>query len=189
TENKLKATIGKYLDIRKIIVNREEISGPVTELLGAITLAGVLYYKATLVTQGQGTTGDFMSYLAALAFLQKPIKNLQDVYVRLQNMIVATSRVFEVLENKNEVPQVENPKPFPKDFNSIEFKDVSFQYTEDTPLLKQINLNVKRGEVVALVGESGSGKSSLVNLLERFYDPTHGQILIDGVPIKEIDLI
>ncbi len=188
TEKKLTSTINKYLDIRRIIVNREEISGPVTEMLGAITIAGVLYYKATMVIQGEGTTGDFMSYLTALAFIQKPIKNLQDAYVRVQNMVVATSRVFDVLKNPNEVPQAKSPKPFPKNFKDIEFKNVSFQYTEDTPLLKNINLKVKRGEVVALVGESGSGKSSLVNLLERFYDPLEGEILIDGVPIEEMDL-
>ena len=188
TEGKLFSTVKKYLDIRKIIVSREEISGPVTELLGAITLACVLYYKATLVIDGVGTTGDFMSYLAALAFIQKPIKNLQDVYVRLQNMIVATSRVYEVLENPNEVPQAANPKKFPHNFDEIEFKNVNFGYSEESNLLKNINLKIKKGEVIALVGESGSGKSSLVNLLERFYDPTSGQILIGNTPIDQIEL-
>lgn len=188
TENKLLSTITKYLDMRRIIVNREEISGPVTELLGAITFAAVLYYKATLVIAGQGTTGDFMSYLAALAFIQRPIKNLQDAYVRFQNMLVATDRVFEVLDDPNEVPQIANPKPFPKNFDQIKFSNVGFSYTQDSDLLKNINLSVKRGEVVALVGESGSGKSSLVNLLERFYDPTQGNITIGGIPITDIDL-
>lgn len=188
TENKLLATIKKYLDVRKIIVNREEIAGPVTELLGAITFAAVLYYKAGLVIDGKGTTGDFMSYLTALAFIQKPIKNMQDAYVRFQNMLVASARVTEVLNDPNEVPQSANPQNFPKDFDKIQFKNVGFSYTKDSNLLKDINLTVKKGEVIALVGESGSGKSSLVNLLERFYDPTKGQILIGETPIQDIDL-
>jgi len=188
TESKLAATIKKYLVTRKLIVNREESAGPVTELLGAITLACVIYYKATLVISGAGTTGDFMSYLTALAFLQKPIKTIQEAYVRFQNMLVSTSRVFEVLNDTSEVPQLENAKPFPKDFNKIQFNNVGFSYTEDSPLLKNVNLTVKKGEIVALVGESGSGKSSLVNLLERFYDPSQGTITIGDTPINEIDL-
>src|SRR5690606_34476227 len=124
TENKLAATIKQYLATRKLIVNREESAGPVTELLGAVTLACVIYYKATLVINGQGTTGDFMSYLTALAFLQKPIKTIQEAYVRFQNMLVSTSRVFDVLDDPNEVPQIANPKPFPKDFNKIQFSNV-----------------------------------------------------------------
>lgn len=188
TESKLTKTLSKYLDLRKTILNREEIAGPVTELLGAITFAAVLYYKAGLVISGEGTTGDFMSYLTALAFIQRPIKNLQDSYVRFQNMIVATGRIFEVLNDPNEVPQVQDPKSFPKDFDKIEFKDVGFTYNNETQILKEINLTVRKGEVIALVGESGSGKSTLVNLLERFYDPTSGQIKIGDVPINEIDL-
>jgi subfamily B ATP-binding cassette protein MsbA len=188
TEKKLLSTITKYLDIRKIIVNREEIAGPVTEFLGAVTFAGVLYYKATQVIDGHGTTGDFMSYLAALAFIQKPIKNLQDAFVRFQNMLVAAVRVDEVLKDPNEVPQSPNPVPFPKAFESIQFKNVGFSYTKGLETLKNVNISIKKGEIVALVGESGSGKSTLMNLLERFYDPTHGQILVDNTPINEIDL-
>lgn len=103
-------------------------------------------------------------------------------------MLVSTSRVFEVLNDPNEVPQIANAKPFPKDFSKIQFSNVGFSYTEDTQLLKNVNLTVKKGEIIALVGESGSGKSSLVNLLERFYDPTHGTISIGDTPINEIDL-
>ncbi len=188
TEKKLLTTITKYLDLRKIILNREEIAGPVTELLGALTFAAVLYYKATQVIEGKGTTGDFMSYLAALAFIQKPIKNLQDAYVRFQNMIVAVGRVDEVLRDTNEVPQSANPKPFPKYFSQIQFKNISFNYTKEQTLLKGINLSIKKGEIIALVGESGSGKSTLVNLLERFYDPTQGEIFVGDIPLNEIDL-
>jgi subfamily B ATP-binding cassette protein MsbA len=189
TEKKLSTTLKKYLDIRKIIVDREEIAGPVTEFLGAITFAVVLYYKATQVIAGTGTTGEFMSYLAALAFLQKPLKNLQDAYVRFQNMLVATVRVHEVLTDPNEVPQSSHPQPFPKYFDSIEFKNVGFSYTKDLETLKNVNISVKKGEIVALVGESGSGKSTLMNLLERFYDPTNGEILVGNTPIQQIDLM
>ncbi|MEK7355333.1 MAG: ATP-binding cassette domain-containing protein, partial [Bdellovibrionota bacterium] len=136
----------------------------------------------------QGIDGArFVSFLVAAGLLQAPIKKLQDAGVKIQQSVVVTERVFSILDSTSEVPQAKNPRPFPRDWKTITFKNVSFKYGGELTL-KNVNLTVKRGEIVALVGESGSGKSTLVNLLERFYDPTSGEILIDDVPLDQIDL-
>lgn len=186
--SRLKRNLDKFLSLRKIIITREELAGPSTELLASITISGVFFYAATMVIKGETTIGSFMSYLTALAIMQAPLKKLQDAFVRLQGMIVSIHRVFDVLDAKEEVPQIANPKPFPQNWDYIEFRNISFKYEDGTSTIKNINLKVKRGEMIALVGESGSGKSTLVNLLERFYEPTSGDISIGGVSIKEMSL-
>jgi ATP-binding cassette subfamily B protein/subfamily B ATP-binding cassette protein MsbA len=179
----------KYLGLRKLVLIREEIAGPSTEFLASITVACVFYYAATVVISGQSTVGAFMSYLTALAIMQAPLKKLQDAFIRLQGMVVSTERVFELLDAKEEVTEVENPKPFPQDWKTIEFKNVSFHYENgNIGTLKNINLQVKRGEMIAIVGESGSGKSTLLNLLERFYEPVSGTIEIGGINIRDMRL-
>jgi ATP-binding cassette subfamily B protein/subfamily B ATP-binding cassette protein MsbA len=116
-----------------------------------------------------------------------PIKKIQNAHVRLQQTVVVTERIFQLLESTMQVPQSANPLPFPKDWEQIRFKNVSFAYGAE-PVLQNIDVTIHRGEIVALVGESGSGKSTIVNMLERFFDPTEGEILIDGVPLNQFDL-
>lgn len=185
---RLDKTLKDYLTHRAKIIAREEVAGPISEFIGSIVFAMICVYMADQIIGGQSSTGTFMSFVAALAQFQPPIKKLQDAYIRLQQTVAATHRLFEILEDKNEVPQSKSNKKFPLDFNEVRFANVSFAY-DQRPILKDINLSVKRGEVVALVGESGSGKSTLVNLIERFFEPTRGSILIGNTPIDEIDLM
>ena len=105
----------------------------------------------------------------------------------MQQTSVAIDRIYSTLDDPNEVPIAAGAKPFPKDWQTIEFKDVSFQYG-DKAVLKNLNIQIRRGQVMALVGESGSGKSTIINLLMRFFDATSGQITIGGTPIEDIDL-
>ncbi len=188
-QNEMKTRLDKvsdlYLKLRSKVISREEAAGPITEFIGSITFAGVLFYSGGQIIKGASSLGDFMSYAAALAILQMPIKKIQEAFVRLQGAVVCTRRIFDILENTSTVPQKENPKSFPMDWNEIQFKNVSFSY-DSAPVIKNINLTVKRGEVIALVGESGCGKSTLMNLLERFYDPTGGQILIGNSNIQDL---
>jgi ATP-binding cassette subfamily B protein/subfamily B ATP-binding cassette protein MsbA len=185
---RLLKSIGEYIDLRKLIVGREEAASPITGFIGACTVACVLYYTATGIINGTYTLGSFMSFMTALAIMQRPIKALQDTVVRTQVMLAATHRVFEVFDNNSVVPVLANPKPFPQNFKIIEFKNISFRYHPESPVLKNLDLKINRGEIVALVGESGSGKSTIVNLMERFYEPVTGEILIDGININQFDL-
>lgn len=185
--SRLKKSMDHYIDTRRKIVSREEAVSPINEFLASNLVMGLVLYMMSLILQSKATGGEFLAFLFAAGQLQNPIKRLQESFVRVQQTVVVTDRLFGLIESDDRVPQAQNPRRFPLDWKTIEFRDVRFRYGDDD-VLKGISLTVKRGEVIALVGSSGSGKSTLVNLLERFYDPTAGEILVDGVSLKEFDL-
>ncbi|MGB9699049.1 MAG: lipid A export permease/ATP-binding protein MsbA [Thermodesulfobacteriota bacterium] len=160
------------------------LSHPLMEFLGGLGIAFIVFYGGYNVIKGAATPGTFFSFLAALLMLYEPVKRLSGVNNTIQQGLAAASRIFEVLDA---VPEIRN-KPGAKTIHSItqgiEFQDVSFRYEEEW-VLKNINLQIKAGEVVAFVGASGGGKTTLLNLLPRFYDVSSGRILIDGVDIRD----
>lgn len=186
-ERRFQSSLDHYLQTARKIIAREQAVSPINEFVISFLIMGFALYSINQVLGGIADSSKFIGFLAAAGFLQAPIKKLQDAGVKIQQSIVVTERVFSMLESHSEVTEISQPRPFPSDWKTITFKDVSFNYGGEN-VLKNINLTIQRGEVVALVGESGSGKSTLVNLLERFYDPTSGQILIDDIPINEIGL-
>ncbi|WP_415061682.1 ABC transporter ATP-binding protein [Bdellovibrio sp.] len=177
----------KYLDIRKTVYKRQEAAGPATEFIATVIVLGVLLYTSYEVAAGRSTPGTFIGFITSLLMINQPIKRFQEAYVRIQEVTISVQRIFAIIEDPSEVPESPINKPFPKDWKKITYKNVSFSYGKDL-ILKNINLEIRRGEVVALVGASGSGKSTIVNLLERFFDATSGEILIDDVNILDINL-
>lgn len=176
-----------YLKNRLKIHKRAELTSPVTELIATSVIMVIFTYIGLEITKGAATFGDFGSYLGALMLLQSPIKKFQESFVKVQETVVSLERVYSILDNQNIVNEIDNPVPFPKQWSEIKFKELGFKY-QDQWVLQDINLNLKKGEVVAIVGESGSGKSTLVNLLQRFFDPTRGGIYIDDTEIRSIKL-
>ena len=136
---------------------------------------------------GRFAVGDFLSFVTAVFMLTDSVKKVQGGFIKIQQSAVALERLHSIMEEKNVVPQIESPKPFPEHWKDIQFRNVSFRY-ESTDVLRNVNLTIKRGESVALVGSSGAGKSTLINLLPRFFDPTVGEVLIGGTPISEMPL-
>lgn len=183
-KQRLMVVVDAYLHARRKIISRQESAGPITEFVGVVAFAGAAFYIGVEIIHERATVGSFVSYIAALGMLQNPIKKIQDGYIRLQQTVASVDRIFEVLNDPREVPESAHPKTFPKDWQTIDFQNVSFQYNERS-IVQQINFSVKRGEVIALVGESGSGKSTLMNLLERFIDPSGGSILIGETDIRD----
>ncbi len=161
------------------------ISHPLMETLGGLGIAAIVFYGGYNVIRGSATPGTFFSFLAALLMLYEPVKRLSNVNNSIQQGLAGASRIFEILDT---VPEIHN-KPGARKLKTvsaeIEFQDVSFKYEEDQ-ILRNINLKIKVGEVVAFVGASGGGKTTLVNLLPRFYDVSSGRILIDGVDIRDM---
>jgi len=176
-----------YLSLRKKIHSRIEIMGPVTEFTATIIVFGILLYISNEIADGHATMGSFVSYVASLLTINQPIKKFQESYVRIQEVTVSARRIYSIIDDPHVVPESQKNLPFPKDWKAITYKNVSFAYGKDL-ILKNVNLVINRGEQLALVGESGSGKSTIVNLLERFFDATSGEILIDGVNILDINL-
>lgn len=179
--------LNKSLLLRKKIIKRQEASGPITEIVTATVIGLVLFYKGQQILEGTSNLGHFMAYFTALSLIQPSVKRLQESIVKLQPTLSATNRIFDILNIKDDVREISQSEPFPSSWEYIAFNNLSFSY-EKIPVLKDINLKVRRGEVVALVGESGSGKSTLVNLIERFYDPTKGSIYIGNVDISKMTL-
>jgi len=173
------------LTLKSVTINA--LSSPFMEFLGGIGIAAIIFYGGNQVINGKSTPGTFFSFLTALIMLYEPIKRLTNVNNTIQQGIAGAERVFSLIDN---VPDIQN-KPgalaLPKISREIELRDVTFCY-EETPVLKNINLKMKAGDVIAFVGMSGGGKTTLVNLIPRFYDVTTGQILIDDVDIREVTM-
>jgi subfamily B ATP-binding cassette protein MsbA len=160
------------------------ISHPLMEFLGGVGIACIVFYGGYNVIQGRATPGTFFSFLAALLMLYEPVKRLSGVNNTVQQGLAAATRVFEVLDTVPEIQDKPGVRALPGVSREVEYQDVSFKYEEDW-VLKNINLRIQVGEMVAFVGASGGGKTTLVNLLPRFYDVTAGRILIDGVDIRD----
>jgi subfamily B ATP-binding cassette protein MsbA len=155
------------------------------ETLGGLGIAFIVFYGGYNVIQGVATPGTFFSFLAALLMLYEPVKRLSSVNNTIQQGLAAASRIFEVLDTVPEIRSAPGAKPLTSIAKGIEYQDVSFKYEEDW-VLKNINLRIKAGEVVAFVGVSGGGKTTLINLLPRFYDVTSGKVLIDGWDTRDV---
>jgi ATP-binding cassette subfamily B protein/subfamily B ATP-binding cassette protein MsbA len=177
----------EFLHSRSKAISREEASGPVSEILAAGFGALLLMYIGHEALGGRFAVGDFLSFVTSVFMLTDSVKKVQSGYIKIQQSAVALERLHGIMEEKDTVPQLESPKPFPEHWKEIEFRNVSFRY-ESTEVLKRINLTIRRGETVALVGSSGAGKSTLINLLPRFFDPTNGEVLIGGMSLKEMPL-
>jgi subfamily B ATP-binding cassette protein MsbA len=177
----------KYLETRREILSREESAGPISESITMVFVCVLLLYTTYKVFHDDFTFPDFTGFLLAMGVLQDSIRKLQDAYIRIQQGAVALDRLHDVLDSQPSLQDDPNPVPFPKDWKTIEFRNVSFAFRDEL-VLKNVSMTIGRSETIAFVGSSGSGKSTLVNLLQRFFDSTSGQILIGGVDIKKIRL-
>ncbi|MEJ5350650.1 MAG: ABC transporter ATP-binding protein [Melioribacteraceae bacterium] len=170
------------------ITRIRNIASPTTEFLSVIVGVVIIYFGAQLVLVEKSiTASQFIGFLFAIFQLMPPIKELSSVNNRIQESSAAADRIFEILDTEPNIKNVENPISI-NDFNdSIEFEHVYFKYDDSEDyVLEDINFKVEKGKIIALVGSSGSGKTTLVDLIPRFYDPTEGRILLDGIDIKNI---
>ena len=159
------------------------------EVIGVVGVASIIWYGGFLVINGSMTPGEFFSFLTAMFMAYTPIRKLSGSNNVIQQALAAAERVFGVLDLKTEQDVEKGRLELPRIAQSVTFDDVTFHYeSQSVPALNDINLTIRAGEVVALVGSSGSGKTTLVNLIPRFYEPTAGRILIDGVDIQSYTL-
>lgn len=163
------------------------VSGPFMEFLGGLGIAAIVFYGGYQVIQGTSTPGTFFSFLTALIMLYEPVKRLTNVNNTIQQGIAGAVRVFQILDLESVIRNRPGAVSIPRAAGDIRIEGVSFRY-DDTPVLRNIRLAVRPGEIVAFVGSSGAGKTTLVNLIPRFYDVTEGRIILDGKDIRDITL-
>jgi subfamily B ATP-binding cassette protein MsbA len=169
---------------------RRDLASPSSEFLGVVVLCGILWFGGRLVLAGNAgglEPEGFIMYVGIFTQIINPSKSLSTSFYNLQRGSAAIARIEEILQAPVKVEQNENGQRLGTFNSSIEFKNVSFLY-EDKVILNKINLKIEKGKTVALVGSSGAGKSTLADLIPRFHDVTHGELLIDGVNIKDYSL-
>ncbi len=173
------------MNMKAVSVNA--ISSPFMEFLGGIGIAAIVFYGGYQVIQGHSTPGTFFSFLTALLMLYEPVKRLTSVNNTIQQGIAGAARVFGIIDLEPEIQNRPDARTLPGISEKIELRNVSFRY-EKKDVLKNINIKIKTGEIIAFVGMSGGGKTTLVNLIPRFYDVTDGAILIDGMDIRDVTI-
>jgi subfamily B ATP-binding cassette protein MsbA len=174
--------------IKNKILNRRDLASPVSETLGVIILCGVLWFGGKLVLNGEILSGSsFIAYVALFSQIINPSKALSQAAYNVTRGNATLDRLNEILEAPLTVEEIANPIAIVSFKESIEFENVQFLY-QDTTILKNINLSIKKGKSVALVGSSGAGKSTLADLVPRFHDVSAGNLLIDGKNIKAYSL-
>ncbi len=161
---------------------------PMMHIIISIGIAGTIWYGSYLIKSNQITSGDFVAFMTALLMLYTPVKNIGKNFTSVQMSFMAIERVFDFLEMKMSVSEKKDAPELQPIQHKIEYKNVVFSYDGKKTILNNINLTVHKGEKIALVGNSGGGKTTLVNLLPRFYELTQGEILIDGISIKDVSL-
>jgi len=162
---------------------------PIMEILTGIIIGGFIYYTGLIVSTGEIQINNFFSFLTAMMLAYQPFRSLATINMVIYEGAAAAERVFGVIDTQINVKEVDGSNKLKIDKANIEFKDVSFTYPNTNKhAIKDVNISIKGGEIVALVGQSGAGKSTILNLLPRFYDPEKGQVKIDGQNISNISL-
>ena len=179
--------IGGFMKHQMRIFRVNAMSFPIMELVAGFGIAGVLFYGGLRVAAGEATAGTLMSFLAAVIMLYEPVKRLSGANNQIQQGLAAAERIFDILDEEIIVSDAPDAKVLSDFQHAISFEDVGLCYAgTEKPVLANINLEIKSGQVVALIGRSGAGKSSLANLVPRFMDVSEGRVLLDGHDVRAL---
>ncbi len=178
----------EYRRIQNRLMRRRSLAHPMSEFLGTIVIVVILWFGGSLILGGNNSLSaqEFIAYIALFYSIINPAKNLTNAYYSIQKGLAAMERIDVILSAESSIKEPEHPVQINGFNQNIEYRHVHFAYQKDKLVLKDINIAIPKGKTIALVGQSGSGKSTFVDLLPRFYDVTEGEILIDGVNIKQI---
>lgn len=170
------------------INRRYYLAHPVSEFFGTVLIAILLWFGGTLILGDHSSidAATFIYYLVIFYSIINPAKDLSKATYGIRRGMASLERIDRILDTNNAIREIDKPKQIP-DFQSvIRYEDVSFSYQSDRPVLKHVNLDIHKGQTIALVGQSGSGKTTMADLLPRFYDPNQGRITIDGIDIRDV---
>jgi len=179
----------RLLDLALKDINIDELSKAVIEVLGAVSIVGIVWYAGSLVIAGRMTAGDAFSFMAAVALLQRAVSEQIRSFNTVQQSLPSVERVFEILDTPPTIVDVPGASSLREFRDRLAFEDVSFRYPgAESDALRHVSLTIERGERVAFVGLSGSGKSTLMDLLPRLNDVSAGRITIDGRDLRQVTL-
>ncbi len=186
---KFLALSDEFLKARNQVGFRRDMASPMSELMGVTIFAGILWFGGRLVLSHEIAMNGamFLTYMGLFYNIIDPAKSISSAFSNMQKGAAAIERIEQVLQAPVTVDENPNGKKINEFVHSIEFKNVGFSY-DDVVILKNINLKIEKGKTIALVGSSGAGKSTLADLIPRFHDVTSGEILVDGVNIKDYSL-
>ncbi len=173
------------LEIKAVIAR--SLTSPIMEFLGGVGVALIIWYGGYRVITGTSTPGTFFSFIAAVIMMYDPVKKISRLHATIQEGLAAADRVFDIIERTSDIKEDPNPNIIRSGPHRVTFQNVTFAY-DQAPVLKDISLEVRAGEILAIVGTSGGGKTTLVNLIPRFYDVTEGAILVDGIDIRKASI-
>ncbi len=186
--NRFSDAVEESFETAKKRVKISAFFGPTIGFIAFSTALVLLWYGGKEVIQGSISPGDLIAFILYATIIAGPMGSFARLYTRIQEGLGASERIFEILDTEPEIKDINHAKPLPTIKGKVEIKNLEFHYREDQPVLRGINFSANPGEMVALVGPSGAGKTTFVQLLHRFYDPTKGDILVDGLNIKEVQL-
>ncbi len=183
---KFRQSTDRFYDFSNKLLNRQNLASPVSEFLGIVVIGILLWYGGKMVLIDQTLNGAiFLSYLGLAYNILTPAKGISKAYYSVKKGDAAALRILEILEAQDNMEDVNNSVDIKSLENKIKFDKVSFSY-DQTPVLEDFSLEIKKGQTVALVGPSGSGKTTLANLLNRFYDIDKGSLTLDEIPIYSV---
>ena len=186
--NKFEWILKNIFNLKIKLVQKTQWLSPMMHVIVSVGIAAAIGYGSHLIITGQITSGNFVSFITALILLYTPVKNLGNNLNAVQMSFYAIEQIFGVLDTEPSIKDKEGVKDLTGINSDIKFCNVNFEYKKGTPVLKNINLDVKKGQTIAFVGNSGGGKTTMANLIPRFYDVTSGSIKIDGTDIRDFSL-
>ncbi|MSP64987.1 MAG: ABC transporter ATP-binding protein [Ignavibacteria bacterium] len=162
---------------------------PSVDIIGSVVVGLIIWYSANGIIEGTVTIGTIMAFLQFNEMFWRPIRDLSEKYNIMQTAMASSERIFKLLDDKTAIIDSENPVSLNKTKGKIEFKNVWFAYNDEEWILKNISFTIFPGETIAIVGHTGAGKTTIINLLNRMYDIQKGEILIDGINIKNVSQV
>ncbi|MGA1976839.1 MAG: ABC transporter ATP-binding protein [Bacteroidales bacterium] len=190
-ESKMHQTFNRinesYSKILKRVIRKAYLASPLSEVLSTIVVMALMYVGGLLALRGHGsmTSEKLIAYVVIFSQIIQPAKNIATAWFSIEKGLGSVDRIEQILDAKETITEKENALPINEFRDSIEFRNVWYAYDSE-PVLKDINLKIKKGQMVAIVGRSGAGKSTLADLVPRFIDPDKGSVLIDGVDVRDL---
>lgn len=168
------------------MARKQQLASPMSEFLGITAVAVILVFGGTLVGEGDLDGAGFIAFIAAFSQITRPLRSFIDQFASINQGVAAGERIFSIIDTESEVKDAPDAKPFEGLKESIELRNVHFTYDGAREVINDVSITIRKGQTIALVGPSGGGKSTLSELIPRFYDVTEGDILFDGVSIKQL---